>query len=106
MACLKEDPPTQVSAFIEPVMAIWREEKLREYMLPMDVELILQIPLSSRRQNDFWSWHYDRKGIFSVRSAYRMLVNTREKREAWLGNVASGSNGELIEKQWSSLWRT
>jgi hypothetical protein len=41
MACLKDDPPTQVSAFIEPVMAVWREEKLWEYMLPMDVELIL-----------------------------------------------------------------
>jgi hypothetical protein len=106
MACLKDDPPTQVSAFIEPVMAVWWEEKLREYMLPMDVDLILQIPLSSRRQTDFWSWHYNRKGIFSIRSTYRMLVNTREKREAWLGNVASGSNGVLFEKKWSSLWRT
>jgi hypothetical protein len=35
-----------------------------------------------------------------------MLVNTRDKRKAWLCNVASVSNGMLIKKQWSSLWQT
>jgi ribonuclease HI len=75
-------------------------------MLPMDVEVILKIPISHRRQRDMWAWHYDRKGLFSVRSAYRMLVWTREKRDAWLEGCASSSNGIVEEKQWSSLWKT
>jgi hypothetical protein len=50
----------------------------------MDVEVISGIPLSMRCQNDFWAWHYERKGVFSVRSAYRMLVMNREKMTAWL----------------------
>jgi ribonuclease HI len=35
-----------------------------------------------------------------------MLVATKEKREAWLENRASSSNGEIVEKQWTELWRT
>jgi hypothetical protein len=76
VACLKADPLARVSDFIEPMMAKWKEEKLREFMQPMDVEIILQIPLSGRRQADFLVWHYDRQGVFSMRSAYRMLVRT------------------------------
>jgi hypothetical protein len=72
----------------------------------MDVDIVLQIPLSSRRHDDFWSWHYERKGVFSVRLAYKMFVATRERREAWLYNRASSYSGELVEKQWSELWRT
>jgi hypothetical protein len=106
IACIKSGAPLRVSEFIELTMAAWKEDKLREFLLPMDVDLILQIPLSGRRQMDFWAWHYDRRWIFSVRSAYKMLVCTREKREAWLDGTASGSNGATIEKQWTSLWRT
>jgi hypothetical protein len=47
-------------------------------------------------------WHYDRQGVFSMRSAYRMLVRTWERREAWLDNVASASNRAMVEKQWTS----
>jgi hypothetical protein len=72
----------------------------------MDMDIILQIPLRSRRHDDFWSWHYEWKGVFSVRSAYTMLVATRERREAWLDNRASSYSGELVEKLWSEHWRT
>jgi hypothetical protein len=84
IACIANEPPSRVADFIMAESASWNEVKLRHYMLPMDVETVLQIPLSHRRQNDLWAWHYDRKGIFSVRSAYRMLIYTRENREAWL----------------------
>jgi hypothetical protein len=60
------EPPRRVSEFIEACTSSWKGEKLRACFLPMDVELILAIPLSGRRHDDFWAWHYDRKGIFSV----------------------------------------
>jgi hypothetical protein len=41
-------------------------------------------------------------GVFSVRSAYKMLVTTREKREAWLGENTTSSNHETIE-DWTAL---
>ena len=106
MACLVEDPPNRVADFIDATSATWKVEELRQCFLPMDVEAILEIPLSHRRQGDFWSWHHDRKGIFSVHSAYKMLIATRERREAWMEHRPSRSNGAQIQKQWSSLWRT
>ena len=36
--------------------------------------MILNIPLCNRSQHDFWAWHHDKKGVFTVRSAYRMLI--------------------------------
>jgi hypothetical protein len=95
-----------VSDFINGTTVTWNEEKLWQFLLPMDVEVVMRIPLSGCRHNDFWSWHYDRRGAFIVRSAYKMLVATKEKREAWLENRASSSNGEILEKQWTELWRT
>jgi hypothetical protein len=106
IACIADEPPSRVADFIAAESATWNEEKLRQYMLPMDVETVLQIPLSHHRQHDLWAWHYDRKGIFSVRSAYRMLIYTREKREAWLQGTSSGSSNQQVEKQWTALWRT
>ena len=43
--------------------------------------------------------------MFSVRSAYRMLVHNRDKHIAWLDNRPSSSNVEAIEKEWSAIWR-
>jgi ABC-type glycerol-3-phosphate transport system substrate-binding protein len=52
LACLKSEPPAKVADFIDATTASWKEDKLRQYMLPIDVETILQIPLSYRRHVD------------------------------------------------------
>jgi hypothetical protein len=84
----------------------WNQEKLLQVFLPMDAEAISSIPLRTRRQCDFWAWHHERTGIFSVRPAYRMLVHTREKRTAWLDSNASVSNVKGEERSWMMLWKT
>jgi hypothetical protein len=101
-----EEFPVKVADFIDATTATWNEDKLRRYMLPMDVDIILQILLSTRRFDDIWAWHYDRQGAFSVRSAYRMLIYTRKKREAWLDGRSSSSSSQKTEREWSSLWHT
>jgi hypothetical protein len=47
----------------------------------MDASVILGIPLCARRQDDFWAWNFDRKGLFVVCSAYRMMVAKDQQRE-------------------------
>jgi hypothetical protein len=71
----------------------------------MNYEIIENIPLSTQRQIDFWAWHYDRKGVFIVRSAYKLLVQTRENRTAWLDGTASSSNIKEEEKSWTDRWK-
>jgi hypothetical protein len=65
ITCIQEEnPPQMVSELIDPMMAAWDNQKLQTYFLPMDAEIISNIPLCTRRQSDFWPWHYDKKGIF------------------------------------------
>jgi hypothetical protein len=86
--------------------ATWREELICEFFLPMDAAAILSIPVCTRRQNDFWAWHYDHSGVFTVKSAYRMLMVTKMHRENYLEGNPGSSNAEAEEKGWSSLWKT
>lgn len=54
--------------------------------------------------DDFWAWNNEKNGNFTVRSAYRMLVDTKQRREDWLEGNPGISNGEVEAKAWCSLW--
>jgi hypothetical protein len=103
VACLRYQPPQLVNELIDNYNVAWDSQKLQTLFLPMDHELIMSIPLSTRGQDDFWAWHYDRSGVFSVRTAYRMLVETREKRTTWLDERACSSGATGEDKEWSAL---
>jgi hypothetical protein len=105
VSCVLKEPPQNVNELIDAVNVAWNTEKIKAAFLPLDVAVILNIPLSARRQEDFWAWHYEKKGIFSVRSAYCMLVQTRDTRTAWLDKRATSSNHRGEEKGWTSLWK-
>ena len=85
MATAKPNPPKLVCELINQSMACWDRQKLEQFFNPMDIETIYQIPLTTRRQEDFWAWYYEKRGFFSVRSAYRMLVSNKERgiRHGW-----------------------
>jgi hypothetical protein len=40
--------------------------KLVETFLPVEVHVIIQIPLSLRNQENRWAWHFEKDGFFSV----------------------------------------
>jgi hypothetical protein len=69
-------------------------QALNHHMLPMYVEAIRQIPISHTTQQDIWAWHYEKTCVFSVQSAYKMLIETKQRREKWLGRAASSSTEE------------
>jgi hypothetical protein len=98
-----QEPPVLVSELIDHGSLTWNHELVKSVFLPMDAELITNIPLSTRRQKDFWAWHYECNGVFSVRSAYRMLVTTKERRSAWLEGRSACSDVREEEKSWTSL---
>ncbi|KAL5855883.1 hypothetical protein ACOSQ4_005685 [Xanthoceras sorbifolium] len=61
-----------------------------------EAEIILGIPLSSRVDIDSLLWHFDRKGLFTVRSAYKLALILR------VSNVPSCSKG--APPWWKVLW--
>jgi hypothetical protein len=73
---LKANPPVMVSQLIDATTATWNETLIREVFLPMEADIILSIPLCTRWHYDFWAWNFERKGSFTVRSAYRMMIAT------------------------------
>jgi hypothetical protein len=63
-----------VSQLMGPGKREWDVPLLQSILFPHDVEEVLKTRLSGRRQEDFVAWHYEKSGIFSVRSAYHLAV--------------------------------
>lgn len=54
---------------------------------------------------DWLAWHFDHKGFFSVKSAYKLAVQTRERnkgRDAATSEARSKSNQQF---EWDKMWR-
>ena len=105
ICCISDSPPNMVSALINSVTRTWDVQKLREHLLPMDVEAVQQIPISNVRQPDFWAWHYDNRGLFSVRSAYKMIMELKRRRENYIEGRSESSNEMQQERAWKKLWK-
>lgn len=103
---LQQNPPQLVHELISHATGDWNRELIHQTFIKFDADAILSIPICNRPVNDFWAWSNDSKGVFSVRSAYRMLVSTKLSREAWLEGRGEASNTDGEQKAWCSLWKT
>jgi hypothetical protein len=61
----------KVDELINPVSGTWDEDLINDLFWPVDAHRILQIPLTHGK-DDLVAWHYNRNGLFSVRSAYHV----------------------------------
>lgn len=50
----------------------WDEDVLKQTFIPVDIAAILRTPVRSQYE-DVWAWEAEKHGIYSVRSAYRLL---------------------------------
>ena len=66
---------------------------------------ILSIPLCTRNISDFWAWCGEKRGGFSVKSAYIIILNTKLTRESWIEEVAGSFGLEREINAWSTLWK-
>jgi hypothetical protein len=64
-----------VSQWMVPGRREWDREVLRTCMHMHDIEEVCKLRLSSTME-DTIAWHYERSGIFSVRSAYRLALKS------------------------------
>jgi hypothetical protein len=51
----RPNAPQWVHELIDPVTLSWDQQKLQSFFYPMDAEVIRSIPLTTRRQEDFWA---------------------------------------------------
>ncbi|XP_062014459.1 uncharacterized protein LOC133730987 [Rosa rugosa] len=76
----------------------WNHQTILEVFDHEDASLILSIPLSHRVIPDRLVWHFDSKGLFSTKSAYKLAV---ESSLLGTGVVASSIVHPSI---WKKLW--
>jgi hypothetical protein len=91
----------RVSHLIDQRYKTWDEVKVRRYFHQCDVEEIMKIKLSPNIDTDWVSWNFEKSGLFSVRSAYRLAM--REKYE--MGVMGSSITPEGERSVWKSIWR-
>lgn len=68
----------------------WDEAKLRGLVIESDIPLILSTRLCSHASTDLLGWHYNKSGIYSVKSAYWLgtHLHTNDQVEPPPGNVS------------------
>lgn len=102
---LLHNPPQYVIELIHQSTGDWNRELVHNTIIDFDAGAILAIPLCTRAMGDFWSWSHHSKGIFTVRSAYRMLVFAKHWCEAWLEGRGDYSNADAEQRSWCKLWK-
>lgn len=66
---------SRVDELVDPTTGSWDVQLVKDTFLEVDAKLILSLPIHTDLP-DSVAWHFDAKGLFSVRSAYKV------KREA------------------------
>jgi hypothetical protein len=70
----------------------WDSQLLRQYFLPVDVEDILKIKTSQHHNDDFIAWHPNKRGIFSVHSAYHLSLDEHNRNHG-MGSTSMHRDG-------------
>ncbi|KAK2662764.1 hypothetical protein Ddye_001338 [Dipteronia dyeriana] len=73
------DPGTNILVYdlIDRSRRTWNREKLNQVLLPVDREAILSIHVSWRGGQDSLKWHYEKSGVYSVSSGYRLALSEK-----------------------------
>lgn len=93
---------TRVLELLDPATNTWDAQLVRQTFCPEDAATILSIPIYEH-YDDFVAWYFDPKGLFSVRSAYRLYVELQERQGAHpRGQNLAGT--EEAAAFWKKLW--
>lgn len=74
----------------------WDFHKLSQIFNQADVEAISNIKLPQRSTEDILAWHMEKNGMFSVRSAYNLVMK--------LEHVQKGQTSSLVPSGERKLW--
>ena len=79
--------------------AEWKYELIHQIFVPHEAEIILGLPLSSTLPSDTLIWSTTSNGKFSVRSAYKIAMETKVQPDS--GSCSDNSNMKTF---WKVLW--
>jgi hypothetical protein len=97
---------TKVSELIDPATGSWDKLLIKEVFWEEDVDRTLSIPIKHGME-DLLAWHYDNKGLFSVKSAYHVLDDrkSRESKRQQGENSSSTTQQVISGFNWKNIWK-
>lgn len=79
----------------------WKEDFINQSFLSLDAEDILSIPTRNKDRNDEIFWGLDKKkGVFTIKGAYHLEVESMEILEPSLSDKSKSDN------IWKSIWNS
>jgi hypothetical protein len=78
-----------VADLIDHTTLAWNHQLIAQHFHVDDIPIILSIPIRADSE-DFVAWHFDEKGQFSVKSAYK--VHVEMERKSAIRQEGQGSN--------------
>ena len=88
-----------VFAFINPLTKWWNVSLVKTSFLPFEVDSILRIPLSYSMPEDKLIWLGNKRGEFTVKSAYYIAFNLLETKKG-----GECSSRDPYKSLWKRLW--
>ncbi|KAK9283595.1 hypothetical protein L1049_011844 [Liquidambar formosana] len=68
-----------VSELIDYEKKEWKKDLVESIFMPHEAIAICHLPLSHRLPEDQFMWHYHPKGVFTIRSAYMMVLDSTHR---------------------------
>lgn len=90
---------TRVSELISYEKVAWKTQIIEAIFLPHEAKLIKIIPLSIRLPEDKLVWAATPNGLFSVRNAYKLVVEDSQP-----NNRGASSDNNKNHRFWKLLW--
>lgn len=91
-----------VNQLIHPDTNTWNTNLVRNIFHPFDVDEICNIWLPTISMEDHVAWHYDKTGMFTVKSAYKLADSL--KRQGSL-NSSSSTSEPGDRRIWDVIWK-
>lgn len=92
-----------VSELINPITGEWDKELVHDVFWEEDAKIILALTVHQGRDN-MLAWHFDSKGNFSVRSAYKVCRDDLIRHSGSQIGSSSDSTVLVETKMWSQIW--
>ena len=80
----------------------WNSDLVNQLFYPFDAEEIRNIKLPRAGAMDVLAWHYEKSGVFSVRSAYRLAVSIQNLARTPASSSANEGDDWRI---WDIIWK-
>ncbi|KAK3204299.1 hypothetical protein Dsin_018345 [Dipteronia sinensis] len=75
----------------------WDVDKLRRALLSVDKGIVLSIPISWSGGSDSLAWRFDKRGVYTVQSGYRLALSQKVSASAYTSSIA--------HHWWETFWR-